>query len=70
MNEDQNISAVKTTNSRPLSLCEAAPEVIYHGHQEEKLSLEAGQLIPPVMPVCHVLGTLVKSMMENGLNSS
>lgn len=41
-----------------LSFGEAAPEVIRHGHQQYELSLKARQLVPPIMPVCHVLGAL------------
>lgn len=57
--QNESVSAKQVTSDRPLSLCEAAPEVVHQGHHEDELSLEARQLVPPVMPVRHVLGALV-----------
>lgn len=50
--------SLPVTCDDPLSFGEAAPEVIHYGHQQYQLPLEARQLVPPVMPMCHVLGAL------------
>lgn len=50
--------SLPVTCDGPLSYGEAAPEVIHHGDQQYELPLEARQLVPPVMPMCHVLGAL------------
>lgn len=50
--------SLPATCDSPLSFGEAAPEVIHHGHQQYELPLEARQLVPPLMPMCLVLGAL------------
>lgn len=54
-----HIATTKVTCDCPLSFREAAPEVVHHGYQKDELSLEARQLVPPLMPVRHVLGPLL-----------
>lgn len=50
--------SLSVTCDGPLPFREAAPEVVHHGHQQYELPLEPGQLVPPVMPMRHVLGAL------------
>lgn len=56
--------SLSVTCDGPLSLCETAPKVIHRRHQQYELPLEARQLVPPVMPMCHVLGALQTSYLS------
>lgn len=59
-NSKNRMCKTELTSDSLLSICEAAPEIIHHGQCKDELSLEARQLVPPVMPIDHVLCPLEK----------
>lgn len=59
-NSKNHVCTTELTCDSLLSICEAAPEIIHHGQRKDELSLEVRQLVPPVMPIDHVLWLLEK----------